>query len=153
MHSLRAINRQFEGMDVEVVPVLGKGLGLVAQVDMDKDVIFAYYLTKLFKTSSHFGPCTYCVASGVQGHVLDIFNGSFPAPGPDGIPYVAPLVNEATEAPFERNCKMEPEPLDDEDGSVRRLCLRTTRPIEQGEELVWDYGPEYGKRSYPSKYD
>lgn len=149
---LRATNGQFEGMDVKVVPVPGKGLGLVAQVDMKEGVLFAYYLVMLYKEGAHIAQSSYLLSSGVRGHVLDLFDGSFPAPGPDGIPYVAALVNEPEE-PFEDNCKLVPEPLDDEDGSVRRYGLRTTRPILQGEELVWDYGPEYGKRSYPSKYD
>lgn len=155
LHSLRAINGQFEGMDVVVVPVPGKGLGLVAQEDMETDVKFAYYLAKLYKINAHHEAHTYCIESGVQGHVLDLFKGSFPAPGPDRIPYVAALVNEATEPPFERNCKLEHDDDDcgdAEDGSTRRFCLRTTRPVAQGEELVWDYGPGY-ERSYPSKYD
>lgn len=148
---LRATNGAFEGMDVEVVQVPGKGLGLMARTDLDEGVCVAYYLSKLY--TNHFGASTYCVASGHRSHVLDVFDRSFPPPGTDGIPYVAPLVNEPDFPGGEENCTLKPEPLPDEDGSIRRHALYTTRRVRVGEELVWDYGPGYGPRPYPSKYN
>lgn len=152
-HALRARNSDFEGMSVEVARVDGKGLGVVARVGMGEGVLTSYYLTKAYKTKHHFSSSEYRMSSGIRGYVLDLFDHSFPEPGEDGIPYIAPLVNEPTYGEQEQNCGMLPMPLDDEDGTLRRHGLVTTRKVAAGEELVWDYGPGYGKRSYPSKYN
>ena len=136
---------------MQVAPVIGKGLGLVARVDVEAGELVAYYLSKLYKTKSHVGGSTYCLASGVQGHILDRFDRSFPPPE-DGVPYVAPLVNEPTFPGGVENCKLRPAPLPDEDGTIFRHGLYTMRDVKRGEELTWDYGPGYGERSYPSKY-
>lgn len=132
--------------------VLGKGLGLVAREDVEAGELVAYYLSKLYTTKKHMRASTYCLASTAKGHLLDLFDRSFPQPE-DGVPYVAPLVNEPTFPGGVENCKLTPAPLPDEDGTIFRHGLYTTRSVARGEELTWDYGPGYGERSYPSKYN
>ena len=145
------MNDNFEGMKITLEHVSGKGLGVVAQADIGKGKLVAYYLCKEYK-QAHKSPNEYRVGAGVKGYVLDIFDGTF-RPPEENIPYVAPLVNEPTSAPWKPNAKLAPAELEAEDGTLRRLGLWTVRKVKRGEELVIDYGTEYGKRSYPSQYD
>ena len=63
------------------------------------------------------------------------------APGEDGVPYVAPFANEPS--PEQRaNCELVR-------GEGGRYELRTREAVARGTELVWDYGPAYGRRPYP----
>ena len=96
---------------MEAAHIEGKGLGVVAREEIPEGTVVAYYLCKLQR--NHFGDCTYCIAGegGVRSPVLppssrpsrqnpeptlptgyplmDIFEGSFPPAGVDGIPYIA----------------------------------------------------------------
>jgi len=149
--TLRARNGDFDDMHVQVAQVPGKGLGLIARVDIDEGVLVAYYLSKLFKR--RFTSSTYWLSSGATDTILDVFDHSFPPPDADGVPYVAPLVNEPTGVDGGVNCVLTPVPLPDEEGTIRRHGLFTTHKVRKGEELVWDYGPGYGERSYPNKHN
>mgnify|MGYP006144657289 CR=1 FL=1 len=129
----------------------GKGLGLVARMDIASPTLVAYYMCKRYMArymaSSHGVVSDYCVGVDDEGYVMSIFDGSFPPPGPDRIPYVAPLANEPTGVDGQPNAYLK-QPT--EGG---RYELWTMRQVKTGQEIVWDYGPEYGKRPYPSKHN
>ena len=151
LSTLRTINNNFEKMLVKVAPVPGKGLGLIAQQDIEKDVPFAYYLVKLYPSKSLYCSSRYLVGAGRTRYVFNLFDRSFPPPE-DLIPYVGPLANEPTGVDGEPNCYLQ-DPPQSEDSRICRLTLRTTRRVSRGEELVLDYGPGYGERPYPSKHN
>ena len=144
--TLQSINHNFRGMHVEVVQIEGKGLGLVAKRNLSRPLLVAYYLCKKVSVTGHI-PSDYCVGADEVGYVLNIYDGSFPPPGADNIPYVAPFANEPTEVDGQPNAYLK-DPV-----AGYRYELWTTRSIAKGEEIVWDYGPSYGKRLYPSKYN
>ena len=148
--SLRVINNDFQGLLVSVQPITHKGLGLVAQAPIHKGARVAYYLGRLLADARWAS--RFCVASAA-GEVMDIFAGSFPAPGDDGIPYVGPYANEPTGVDGKPNCHIFPHPLGLSAGRQRCFVLVTTRRVVLGEELVWDYGEHYGARDYVSKYN
>ena len=150
LSSLRVINHNFEGCLVEVRPVEGKGLGVVARASIPQGALFAYYLGRLLVDANWAS--RFCVAS-VSGEVMDLFNGSFPSPGDDGIPYVGPFANEPTGIDGVPNCEICEYPFPSYEGRRRRFGLVTLRKVKLGEELVWDYGPLYAARDYPSKYN
>ena len=143
LETLRRTYGNFDGMLVEAAHIEGKGLGVVAREEIPEGV--AYYLCKLQR--NHFGDCTYCIAGegGVRSPVLppssrpsrqnpeptlptgyplmDIFEGSFPPAGADGIPYIAPFANEPDQA--NENCRLVEAPLPAPDrllGRGRRAC-------------------------------
>ena len=133
-------------MLVEVQQVVGKGLGLIARVDISIPSLVAYYLCKRYAVTQRIAS-SYCIGADEQGYVMNIFDGSFPSPGPDQIPYVGPFANEPTGVDGEPNAYLKT-PV-----AGYRYELWTTRRISKGEEIVWDYGPSYGKRPYASKYN
>ena len=150
LSSLRVINNNFENCVVEVRPVEGKGLGVVARFNIPKGVLFAYYLGRLLVDANWAS--RFCITS-VSGEVMDLFDGSFPPPSDDGIPYVGPFANEPTGIDGVPNCEICEYPLPVHEGRLRRFGLVTLRRVKCGEELVWDYGPLYAARDYPSKYN
>jgi len=149
LDEIRRINNRFEGMDAVVTEVPGKGLGLVAQSDLAQNVPVAYYLVKLYK-SARVMPSTYLLNSEWPEHTGDLFPGSFQSPDADLVPYVAPLANEPSLGE-EPNCVIRQE--ESANRMLRKFSLVTSRPVPKGEELCWDYGAEFGYRSYPSKYN
>ena len=84
---------------------------------------------------------------------MDIDDLSFPPIDEEGIPYVAPLANEVTLITDEPNSWLGAAPLPCEEGLRRRYGLRTLTKVKAGEEMTWDYGPGFGLRPYPSKYN
>ena len=117
--------------------VEGKGLGLVAREALSQGSVVAYYLTKRYKHPRH---SEYAVKCRGKGGVDDLFRGSFPPPGDDGVPYLAPFANEPSRSQHV-NCELV-------GGEHGRYALRTLVAVNGGAELVWDYGPAYGKRAY-----
>jgi hypothetical protein len=150
LSELMHINDGFRRLHVKVSAVKGKGLGLVAQQDINEGVHVAYYLTKLYKTA-RLQPSLYLLGSGVRGYTGGLFAGSFPPPGADGVPFVAPFANEPTGLHGEPNCEIADVPYANR--WQRKSVLVTTKPIPEGAEITWDYGMGYGRRSYPSKYN
>ena len=150
LFELMRINDGFSSSHVKVSAVEGKGLGLLAQHDIDEGVEVAYYLTRLYRTE-HLQPCPYLLGSGVPGYTCGLFSGSFPPPGADGVPFVAPFANEPTGVHGEPNCEI----VEVEFASRwhRKSVLATTKLVTKGEEITWDYEEGYGRRSYPSKYN
>lgn len=140
------INDGFKCMYIRVEEVSGKGLGLIAQRGIPSGVLVAYGLLKLYQTK-RIRPSPYLIDSGIPGYTCGLFDGSFPSPGEDRVPYIAPLVNEADDA----NCMLQY--VKHSSRSHRKYALLTTRPVRMGEEICWDYGPDFGERSYPSKYN
>jgi hypothetical protein len=145
----RADNNNFIGMHVFVAPVPKKGLGLIAQHDIPAGTRYAYYFVRLYKKVACLSS-PYLIGTGVPGYVGNLCAKSFQRPGEDNIPYVAPMANEP-------NLDVEPN-----SGIVdvahpsrwhRKTVLVTNRLVLKGEELTWDYGPGYGQRPYPSKYN
>ena len=127
----------------------GKGLGVVARRDIAQNTDVAYYMGKLLPRSTRFAS-RFCVTNG-NGEIMDIDDYSFPPPE-DGVPYVAPYANEPTAPPWTPNCCLCSRPSSSLSERARRYALVTLRAVEEGEELVWDYGDSYGPRDYPSKY-
>ena len=145
------INNNFDGMPVRVEPIPGKGLGLVAQHDMEAGVPTCYYFVRLYKIA-RVQQSPYLIGSGgAAGYVGALFRDSFRPPGDDRIPYVAPIANEPTGRNGEPNCRLRDETPPNR--WLRKTSLVTLRSVRKGEELVWDYGPDYGPRAYESRYD
>jgi hypothetical protein len=145
--SLEDIRRRYPPSSVEVVLVPSKGRGVRATHAIAAGETAAYYLVRR-RPATH--PSEYLIGSGVAGTVLDLFAGSFPPAGDDGIPYVGPYANEPTLG-ADPNCYLRDVDVDCL-SLVRRFSLVTLRPIAPGEELCWDYGESYGVRDYPSNY-
>jgi len=148
LDTLMIINNGFRGCPVIVQPIPGKGLGLVATRKLVSNQTFAYYYGRVLRDIRWASP--FCLASAATGEVMDLYAGSFPSPGTDGIPFVGPFANE----PFlgeEPNSHV----FDSSEANTnfRRFSLMTLCPVPKGTELVWDYGPNYGVRPYPSKYN
>ena len=61
--------------------------------------------------------------------------------------------DEVTLITDEPNSWLGPAPLPCEEGLRRRYGLRTLTKVKAGEEMTWDYGPGFGLRPYPSKYN
>ena len=71
-------------------------------------------------------------------------------PPVEGVANVGPLLNEATTRSGEvTNCARTASELTGSQGHRRgAFFLRTTREVHVGQELMWDYGANYGPRSY-----
>ena len=71
-------------------------------------------------------------------------------PPVDGVANVGPLLNEATTMSGEvTNCDRTATELTGSQGHRRgAFFLCTTREVHVGQELMWDYGTNYGPRSY-----
>ena len=145
---LVARNRNFEGMAVRVAEIEGKGLGLIATREIAAGTLVAKYLTKTYNKSSHAHSSYTVNRPGDPTRVNDIFAGSFPPPGADGIPFVAPFANEVSQG---ENAVYNAElRLLEDDIEQRRTTfgLFTTMHVLTGTELTWHYGASYRRSGY-----
>jgi len=141
-----------------------KGLGLYANKRIEKGEVIAKYKLKAFNMKSYDYPhgtvYTFDVyrknGQEYKRLVGDIFDGSFPAP--DGlirkgklerIPYWAPFVNEPdvgkkSNSEIDMNLKENYQNRSaTKAGQTLTYLLRSTKVIEEGEEITWYYGSSY----------
>ena len=140
---------------VQVVPIQGKGLGVVAKVAMQEGTIAAFYVGTLLNKKGRLSRLA--VGSTETRETMDIGDSSFPA-AEDGVPSIGPYANEPTwtgvyDLSSEPNCELRASsPADQPTGRLRSYDLVTLREVKAREELTWDYGPNYGYRDYASRY-
>lgn len=154
---IAAINNHFQGMPVAVTPILGKGLGVVAQTPIEAHMLVAYYVTSIYP-AGHHRPSNYAIRSPLDAgtgdgaaRFYDINEGSFQPPGADGIPEIGPYVNELSEDEPQSN-NLVPVLIGDNHERNRTIHgLFTQRAVAVGEELVYSYGRGYGRRGYRAK--
>tara|TARA_A100001015_G_scaffold237898_1_gene270621 strand:- start:8259 stop:8759 length:501 start_codon:yes stop_codon:yes gene_type:complete len=147
LSQLNIYYNNFKGMRIQVKKIKGKGLGVVAQEDINKGIVFAYYRTNKIsnKNLSDKYKCenyTVHVSQRSVG-VMDssLLFGTF-----RNIPYVGAYLNEPTYVD-DVNCTMSG-PLNVPNTNFIDYKLTTTRYVKKGEELCWCYGPDYIGRSY-----
>lgn len=139
---LKHINNDFSGLSVRVAVVAGKGLGLMAQRRIESGEVIAKYLTRLYTKAGH-AFSEYAIGALDGRLVNDLFAGSFPPVGADGISFLAPLANELSEGGAgEYNAKLV---LFYEDVDKRQSLfgLVAMRAIAVDEEILWFYGKDY----------
>ena len=130
-----------------VAVIEGKGLGLVARYALPAGTIVARYEFRVvYRTRAPPGDYRVDVTRVLVGK-LDAR--SF-GPPINGVANVGALMNEASAGAGEVvNCARTASELTGSQGHRRgAFFLRTTREVHVGQELVWDYGPTYGPRSY-----
>ena len=135
----------FRGMDVAVKSVPTKGLGLVAQRRLSPGSAVAYYYTQMYEDEGHVNSN---YALGRPQWVSDIFNGSFPPAGGDGIPYLGPYANEVTEGSGQSYNAVIRSVSDDLENKRSLHALIATRPVAAGEEITWWYKQSYRREGY-----
>ena len=126
----------------------GKGLGVVARYTLPASTIVARYEFRVVDRAR--AP----PAGGYRVDVTRYLVGKLDAhsfgPPVGGMANVGALLNEATTRVAEvTNCARTASELTGSQAHRRgAFFLRTIREVHVGQELVWDYGPTYGPRSY-----
>tara|TARA_B100000795_G_C22743474_1_gene416362 strand:- start:11 stop:691 length:681 start_codon:yes stop_codon:yes gene_type:complete len=118
-----------------------KGLGLFANVWIDEDVYLFDYSGEVVSESDYDGSSAYAV--GVE----DAAGCSFVVDAADAtVSSVARYMNHAASGAAECNCVLTEQgalAVDMAPSGLPRLLMYTTRAIEAGSELCWDYGEPY----------
>ena len=130
-----------------VAKIDGKGFGVVARRTLPSGTIVARYEFRVV-SRGHAPPGDYRV--DVTRYLVGKLDARSFGPPVEGVANVGPLLNEATTRSGEvTNCARTASELTGSQGHRRgAFFLRTTREVHVGQELMWDYGANYGPRSY-----
>ena len=135
-------------LPVNVREVENKGLGVEARRQLPAGTVVAEYNYRVVKRRTN-SPGDYRVeVAGVRGLVGKIDSRTFGPPS-NGVAQVGALLNEPSQGK-KPNCVRNTGWIDPQQRAHRRgsFYLVTSRAVHAGEELVWDYGRKYGRRSY-----
>ena len=130
-----------------VAKIDGKGFGVVARRTLPSGTIVARYEFRVV-SRGHAPPGDYRV--DVTRYLVGKLDARSFGPPVDCVANVGPLLNEATTMSGEvTNCVRTATELTGSQGHRRgAFFLCTTREVHVGQELMWDYGTNYGPRSY-----
>lgn len=140
---LKNLYGNFENMSVCVKKLSGKGLSLVAQKDIPRGRVVAYYRTVLVPKTNRCFNYQFADPRVPKGksRVLDVEQHGMVK---YGIPYVAMFSNEPS-ADQESNCTIEV--IEKRPSSVHvDYRLITKKNVKHGEELTWCYGINYPRQ-------
>ena len=138
-----------------------KGVGIYALRTIEKGETIAYYRMKVFNLKEYDSPTNFVYAFEIYKKngqeykrlIGDLFEGSFPQPGKDGITFWAPFVNEPTihqksNADIDIASRYnydEKNKTSTQAGDIVDYKLVATRTIRPKEEILWYYGDQYSR--------
>ena len=137
---------------VRVGLVTDKELGVYAKTDIPRNTVVACWKMRVYEQQGRENS-NYAVALGNRPYVADV-DESVCLKAPRGEPAgVGFLLNEPAigKKPNCRNFFASGDHTTYVAGDVVTMELHTTRAVAKGDELTWDYGPDF-LRDYPSRY-